>query len=87
MRRRILTDPTTAVPVEIRTSYLPASIADNTPLAAAEQLPEPWAQALNHYTGRPPAALTTHTSARRPTDTEAAALTISTTAVVSERRR
>ncbi|MCO6006895.1 UTRA domain-containing protein [Actinoallomurus purpureus] len=36
--------------------------------------PQPWPIALAHYTGRSPALVASHVTARHPTDAEAAAL-------------
>jgi DNA-binding GntR family transcriptional regulator len=72
-RRRVFVD-TGGAPVHFRTSYLPIELADGTSLAVTEILDTPWPFTITECCDRHPATCATHTTARHPTDPEAAAL-------------
>ncbi|WP_067490987.1 UTRA domain-containing protein [Actinomadura hibisca] len=52
VRRRVVTDPTGRVPVELRASYLP-DLSPDHPLAQPAATGEPWPAALAHHTPQP----------------------------------
>lgn len=73
VRRRVFVDPA-GTPVLFRTSYIPEPLADGTPLATPDVLDSPWPHALVACAGGNPHTSATETTARHPTDVEAAAL-------------
>jgi DNA-binding GntR family transcriptional regulator len=72
LRRLTLADPSGA-PVEIRSRYVPAAIAAQTPLAEPEYLPGPWETAVWEYTGHAPASAESTITSRRINPREAIA--------------
>jgi GntR family transcriptional regulator len=80
--RRTLLAATDGTPVELRTNYLPANPAENTPLAQPEPIPESWTAALTRHTGGHPTLAASHITARHPTHDEAPALALSPDAAV-----
>jgi len=80
--RRQLLAAADGTPVELRTDYLPAYLAENTPLARPEPIPEPWAAALAQQIGGHPPLAASHITARHPTHDEAPALALPPDAAV-----
>lgn len=74
VRRRLFVDIDDGMPIHFRTSYLPAEVADGTALADRAVLDPPWPLAVAIYTTHHLNASATQTTARHPTDIEAAAL-------------
>ncbi|MFA1548854.1 UTRA domain-containing protein [Actinomadura chokoriensis] len=72
-RRRLITDPTGNIPLELRTSYTPGVPADS-PLAQPDVLPGTWTENLATHTGHRPATGTSHIHTRPATQYEAPAL-------------
>jgi DNA-binding GntR family transcriptional regulator len=68
--------------VELRVSYLPAELAEDTPIAEARPIPEAWPAALATYIGRQVRLASSHVTARHPTQEEAAALALASDAAV-----
>jgi GntR family transcriptional regulator len=81
VRRCLLAAPD-GTPVQLRTSYTPAPLAEGTPLAQPEPLPEPWQAALAEHTHRHARLGASHITARHPHSDEAAALALPTDAAV-----
>jgi GntR family transcriptional regulator len=82
VRRRLLA-ASDGTPVQLRTSYLPAQLAQNTPLAHPEPISEPWTTALaQHLGGTTPTIAASHITARHPTHDEAPALALPLDAAV-----
>ncbi|MFI0446020.1 UTRA domain-containing protein [Actinomadura sp. 6N118] len=81
VRRRVITDTTGQIPLELRTSYTPA-IDPASALARPDVITEPWPQALATHTGRAPATATSHIHARHPQPFEAGALHLAADAIV-----
>ena len=81
VRRRLLS-ATDGTPVELRVSYLPAELAEGTPIAQAQAIPEAWPAALATYLGREVRLARSHVTARHPNQEEAAALALVSDAAV-----
>ena len=81
VRRRLLSAADGA-PVELRVSYLPAELAEGTPIAQAQAIPEAWPTALATYLGRQVRLVSSHVTARHPSQEEAAALALASDAAV-----
>ena len=79
VRRRLLAAPD-GTPVQFRISYLPAELAENTPLAQPKQIPDPWPAALATYLGKQVQLASSHITARHPNHEEAAALALASDA-------
>ena len=61
--RRQLHAASDGTPVQLQTHYLPAQLAENTPLARAEPIAEPWATALAQHIGHHPTLAASHITA------------------------
>jgi DNA-binding GntR family transcriptional regulator len=81
VRRRLLAAPD-ETPVQFRVSYLPAELAERTPIAQPQAIPEAWPAALTTYLGRQVRLANSHITARHPTHEEAAALALASDAAV-----
>jgi DNA-binding GntR family transcriptional regulator len=81
VRRRLLAAPD-GTPVQFRTSYLPAELAENTPIAQPQQIPDAWPAALATYLGKQVQLANSHITARHPNHEEAAALALASDAAV-----
>lgn len=81
VRRRLLAAPD-ETPVQFRVSYLPAELAQNTPIAQPHAIPDAWPAALTTYLGRQVRLASSHLTARHPTPEEAAALALASDAAV-----
>lgn len=81
VRRRLLSAPD-GTPVELRVSYLPAELAQATPIAQSRAIPEAWPAALATHLGRQVRLASSHVTARHPTQEEAAALALASDAAV-----
>src|SRR6266700_4119583 len=81
VRRRLLTAQD-GTPVELRVSYLPTELAEGTPIAQAQAIPEAWPAALANYLGRQVRLASSHVTARHPNQEEAAALALASDAAV-----
>lgn len=84
LRRRVITTDD-GIPVEVRTSFLPASIAAGTPLAGHDIIPGRWETLIYDHTGRTPGSCRTTTTARAAHAWEADALKIPIGAIVLAR--
>jgi GntR family transcriptional regulator len=74
--RRVLLAASDGTPVQLRTSYLPAHLAQGTALAEPQPIPEPWPVALAGHIGGHPVLVASHISARHPLHDEAPALAL-----------
>jgi DNA-binding GntR family transcriptional regulator len=81
VRRRLLA-AADETPVQFRVSYLPAELAENTPIAQPHAIPDAWLTALTTYLGRQVRLASSHVTARHPTPEEAAALALASDAAV-----
>ena len=81
VRRRVLTDTSGTVPVEVRTSYT-RHVVEGSPLACPAAIPEPWPRALTEHTGHAIRTASSHISARHPDVYEAAALQLPADGIV-----
>jgi DNA-binding GntR family transcriptional regulator len=81
VRYRVCTDAQ-GIPTEQRISYLPADVAESTPLMSPVPIAAPWDQALAAHARRTPTSASVSAYARRPADSEAAALGLSPAATV-----
>ena len=81
VRRRLLS-AADGTPVELRVSYLPAELAEDTPIAQVEAISEAWPAALATYLGRQVRLASSHVTARHPSQEEAAALALASDAAV-----
>ena len=81
VRRRLLS-AADGTPVELRVSYLPTELAEGTPIAQAQAIPEAWPAALATYLGREVRLARSHVTARHPNQEEAAALALASDAAV-----
>jgi len=80
-RRRLVAAPD-GTPVQFRTSYLPAELADGTPIAQPQAIPETWPAALATYLGKQVHLASSQVTARHPSQEEAAALALPSDAAV-----
>ena len=81
VRRRLLSTED-GTPVELRVSYLPMEMAEGTPIAQAQAIPEAWPAALATYLGKQVRLASSHVTARHPNQEEAAALALVSDAAV-----
>ncbi|MBV9029823.1 MAG: GntR family transcriptional regulator [Pseudonocardiales bacterium] len=81
VRRRLLA-AADETPVQFRVSYLPAELAERTPIAQPHAIPDAWPAALSTYLGRQVRLASSHVTARHPTQEEAAALALASDAAV-----
>jgi DNA-binding GntR family transcriptional regulator len=81
VRRRLLA-AADQTPVQFRVSYLPAELAQNTPIAQPHAIPDAWPTALSTYLGRQVRLASSHVTARHPTQEEAGALALASDAAV-----
>jgi GntR family transcriptional regulator len=81
VRRRLLSTAD-GTPVELRVSYLPADLAEGTPIALNQAISEAWPVALTTYLGRQIRLASSHVTARHPNQEEAAALALASDAAV-----
>jgi len=81
VRRRLLAAPD-ETPVQFRVSYLPAELAERTPIAQPHAIPDAWPAALTTYLGRQVRLASSHLTARHPTPEEAGALALASDAAV-----
>jgi len=81
VRRRLLS-AADGTPVELRVSYLPAELAEGTPIAQAQTISQEWPAALATYLGRQVRLASSHVTARHPNQEEAAALALASDAAV-----
>jgi GntR family transcriptional regulator len=81
VRRRLLS-AADGTPVELRVSYLPADLAEGTPIAQARAIPEAWPTALATYLDRRVRLSSSHVTARHPNQEEASALALASDAAV-----
>jgi DNA-binding GntR family transcriptional regulator len=81
VRRRLLAAPD-ETPIQFRVSYLPAELAENTPIARPHAIPDAWLAALTTYLGGQVRLASSHVTARHPTPEEAGALALASDAAV-----
>ena len=81
VRRRLLA-AADETPVQFRVSYLPAELAQSTPIAQPHPIPDAWPTALTTYLGRQVRLASSHVTARHPTPEEAAALALASDTAV-----
>jgi DNA-binding GntR family transcriptional regulator len=81
VRRRLVTAPD-GTPVQFRISYLPAELAEGTPIAQPQAIPDAWPAALTTYLGKQVRLASSHVTARHPSQEEAAALALASDAAV-----
>jgi len=81
VRRRMVAAPD-GTPVQFRISYLPAELADGTPIAQSQAISEAWPAALATYLGKQVHLASSHVTARHPNHEEAAALALASDAAV-----
>jgi DNA-binding GntR family transcriptional regulator len=81
VRRRLVTAPD-GTPVQYRISYLPTQLAEQTPIAARQAIPDAWPAALATYLGTQVHLTSSHITARHPTQEEATALALASDAAV-----
>ena len=81
VRRRLVAAPD-GTPVQFRVSYLPAELAEDTPIAQPQAIPDPWPAALSTYLGTQARVASSHVTARHPNHEEAAALALASDAAV-----
>jgi DNA-binding GntR family transcriptional regulator len=81
VRRRLLATPD-GTPVQLRVSYLPAELAESTPIAQPQPISEAWLAALASHLGRQVRLASSQITARHPNHEEAAALALASDAAV-----
>jgi DNA-binding GntR family transcriptional regulator len=81
VRRRLLA-AADGTPVQFRISYLAAELAENTPIAQPEALPDAWPTVLATCLGNQVRLARSHVTARHPNHEEAAALALASDAAV-----
>jgi GntR family transcriptional regulator len=81
VRRRLLA-ASDGTPVQLRISYIPAQLAENTAVSEPEPIAEPWDVALERHLGGHPSVVASHITARHPTHDEAPALALPSDAAV-----
>ena len=81
MRRRLTAAPDNT-PVQFRVSYIPAELAEGTPIAESAAITDAWAAALTTYLGRQVRLASSQVTARHPNHEEAAALALPSDAAV-----
>ena len=81
VRRRLAAAPD-ETPVQFRTSYIPAELAEGTPIAQSTAITDAWPTALTTYLGRQIRLASSQVTARHPNHEEAAALALPSDAAV-----
>ena len=81
VRRRLVAAPGNT-PVQFRVSYVPAELAEGTPVAQSAAIPDAWPAALTTYLGRQVRLASSQVTARHPNHEEAAALALPSDAAV-----
>ena len=75
VRRRLAAAPDNT-PVQFRVSYIPAELAEGTPIAQSPAIPDAWPAALAAYLGKQVRLASSQVTARHPNHEEAAALAL-----------
>jgi GntR family transcriptional regulator len=81
VRRRLVAAPDDT-PVQFRVSYLPAELAEGTPIAQSQAISDAWPAALATYLGTQVCLASSQVTARHPNSEEAAALALASDAAV-----
>ena len=81
VRRRLVAAPDDT-PVQLRVSYVPAELAEGTPIAQSQAIPDAWPAALTTYLGKQVRLASSQVTARHPNHEEAAALALASDAAV-----
>lgn len=81
VRRRVLVTPD-QTPVQFRVSYLPAELAEDTPIAQPRAISDHWPPALTTYLGKQVRLASSHVTARQPNQEEATALALASDAAI-----
>ena len=81
MRRRLAGAPDNT-PVQFRVSYIPAELAEGTPIAQPTAINNAWPAALGIYLGTQVRLASSQVTARHPNHEEAAALALPSDAAV-----
>ena len=81
VRRRLAAAPD-STPVQFRISYVPAELADGTPIAQPAAITDAWPAALITYLGKQVRLASSQITARHPNHEEAAALALPSDAAV-----
>ncbi len=81
VRRRLAAAPDNT-PVQFRVSYVPAELAQGTPIAQPPAIPDEWPAALTTYLGKQVRLASSQVTARHPNHEEAAALALPSDAAV-----
>ena len=81
MRRRLAAAPDNT-PVQFRVSYIPAELAEGTPIAQSAAINDAWPAALGAYLGTQVRLASSQVTARHPNHEEAAALALPSDAAV-----
>jgi hypothetical protein len=71
-----------STPVQFRISYVPAELAEGTPIAQSTAITDPWPAALTTYLGKQVRLVSSQVTARHPNHEEAAALALPSYAAV-----
>jgi GntR family transcriptional regulator len=80
--RRRLVAAAGGTPVQFRVSYVPAELAEGTPIAQPHAIPDAWPAALGTYLGKQVRLASSQITARHPNHEEAAALALASDAAV-----
>src|SRR6266704_3448286 len=81
VRRRLAAAPDNT-PVQFRISYVPAELAEGTPIAQSTAITDAWPAALTTYLGKQVRLASSQVTARHPNHEEAAALALPSDAAV-----
>ena len=81
VRRRLAAAPDNT-PVQFRVSYVPAELAEGTPIAQPTAIADAWPAALTTYLGKQVRLASSQVTARHPSHEEAAALALPSDAAV-----
>ena len=81
VRRRLASAPDNT-PVQFRVSYIPAELAEGTPIAQSTAITDAWPAALTTYLGKQVRLASSQATARHPNHEEAAALALPSDAAV-----
>ena len=81
VRRRLAAAPDNT-PVQFRISYIPAELAEGTPIAQSPAITDAWPAALTTYLGKQVRLASSQVTARHPNHEEAAALALPSDAAV-----
>ena len=81
VRRRLAAAPDDT-PVQFRISYIPAELAEGTPIAQPTAITDAWPAALTTYLGKQVRLASSQVTARHPNHEEAAALALPSDAAV-----